>query len=265
MIALERRGEKRSASTPYTGPQSRMVFRANSSRPTKLTSFECPLCCGTHFISKCFKFQAKAPSERLDSNKQLQLCFNCLKQHRVSDGPLNGRCAVCQKRHHTLLHHGSQGDSQGSKRGSKRGSSGSQSPQGRILSSYFLIVSLHAASNSVIGRRVLLVTAWVQVMGTNGSSTYVRAFLDQGSESSFISESIVQLQRRTKKRACVTLSGPGSTAAETVRARTQLVLRSRVNPNFKLEADALVFQGSLRTFHRIDLVIWIYSNLRVLY
>ncbi|XP_046434478.1 uncharacterized protein LOC124186653 [Neodiprion fabricii] len=77
-------------------------------------------------------------------------------------------------------------------------------------------------------------------MGPKGSSTYVRALLDQGSESSFASEPIVQLLGLSRRRASVTLSGLGSTETRTVTARTQLVLRSRDNPKFEFETDALV-------------------------
>lgn len=235
MIALERRGWKRSASTSYAGPPSRKVLHASPSRPTMPTSFKCPLCSGPHSIAKCYKFQAKTPSERVVSIKQLQLCFNCLRQHRVSDCSSNGRCAVCQKRHHTLLHQGAQGNSQGS----RRNLSGSQDPQRGGSSSNPPAVSLHAARDPPVGRRVLLATARVQVMSPSGG-TYVRALLDQGSESSFVAESVVQLLGLTKKRASVALSGLGSTSAGTARARTQLVLRSRTDPNFELEAEALV-------------------------
>lgn len=77
-------------------------------------------------------------------------------------------------------------------------------------------------------------------MGPNGESTFVRALLDQGSKSTFVSESIVQLLGLPKQRTCVPLSGLGASAAGTARSMTHLILRSNVDSNFQLKTDALV-------------------------
>ena len=50
MITSERRGEKRPSSTFTAGPQSRKVFHASSSRPTKADGSKCPLCSGSHSL-----------------------------------------------------------------------------------------------------------------------------------------------------------------------------------------------------------------------
>ena len=99
---------------------------------------------------------------------------------------------------------------------------------------------MHAASSSAPKKRVILAAARVQVIGPKGDSTYVRALLDQGSEVSFMSESIVQLLGLQKQRICVPLSGLGATAAGTARSVTQLVLRSSVESNFELKTEALI-------------------------
>ncbi|XP_046415832.1 uncharacterized protein LOC124177486 [Neodiprion fabricii] len=140
MIALECRTEKRSASAPSAGPQPRKVFHARSPRSPKPTPYKCSLCSGTHPILKCFKFQAKAPSERSASIRQLRLRFNCLKPNQARDCPSSGRCAVCQGRHHTILHRGVRGKSQGS----SRSSGGSRGPEGGGSSAPPPVVSLHA-------------------------------------------------------------------------------------------------------------------------
>ncbi|XP_046478626.1 uncharacterized protein [Neodiprion pinetum] len=236
MIALECRTEKRSASTPSAGPQPRKVFHASSPRSPNPTPYKCPLCSGAHPILKCFKFQAKAPSERFASIRHLRLCFICLIPHQARDCPSSGRCTVCQGRHHTILHRCARGKYQGS----SRSSGGSRGPEGGGPSEPPPVVNLHAACHSVVGRRVLLATARVQVMGPNGSSTYARAQLDQRSESSFALESIVQLLGLSRRRASVTLSGLGSAETGTATTRTQLVLQSCGNPKFEFETDALV-------------------------
>ncbi|XP_031777452.1 uncharacterized protein LOC116415926 [Nasonia vitripennis] len=230
MYPSERKAEKRSASTPTSGPQPRKVFHARSSRLSGNSN--CVLCNGTHPLSKCFKLKDKNPHERLATVKQLQRCFNCLGSHRANACNSSGRCSTCQGKHHTLLHLKFQGNSQAGHQNtdnSQAGGSGSKS-----------VVSLHAAGVTFPKRRIVLATAKVQIIGPRGDSTFVRALLDQGSEASFVSESIVQLLGLRKEHTCVPLTGLGASAAGTARSRTQLVLKSRVDTIFQITTEALI-------------------------
>ncbi|XP_031781161.1 uncharacterized protein LOC103316074 [Nasonia vitripennis] len=230
MYPSERKAEKRPASTPTSGPQPRKVFHARSSRLSGNSN--CALCNGTHPLSKCFKLKDKNPHERLATVKQLQRCFNCLGSHRANACNSSGRCSTCQGKHHTLLHLKFQGNSQAGHQNtdnSQAGGSGSKS-----------VVSLHAAGVTFPKRRIVLATAKVQIIGPRGDRTLVRALLDQGSEASFVSESIVQLLGLRKEHTCVPLTGLGASAAGTARSRTQLVLKSRVDTSFQITTEALI-------------------------
>ena len=231
MVATERRAEKRPASTPTSGPQARKVFHASESRMGGTS--KCSLCSGAHPLSKCFKLKDKSPHERFATVKQLHACFNCLGAHRANACSSSGRCSVCQGKHHTLLHLKPQGNSQAGQKipSGSHGDKASSKPP---------VVSLHAATISIPERKVILATARVQVIGPNGDSTFVRALLDQGSEISFATESVVQLLGLPKESTCVTLSGLGVSPAGTARSRTQLILRSRLDSNFELRISALV-------------------------
>ena len=230
MATTERKAEKRPSSTPAFGPQTRKVFHASSSQSSG--SYKCPLCSGAHALWKCYKLKEKDPNERLSIIRRLQVCYNCFGLHKVTACTSAGRCSTCRAKHHTLLHLKPPGNSSNSQQipSAQKAESTQKAP----------VVSMHAASISTPKRKVLLATARVQVVGPNGESTYVRALLDQGSEVSFVSESIVQLLGLPKERTCVPLSGLGASAAGTARSVTQLVLRSSVESNFELKTEALV-------------------------
>ncbi|XP_043494694.1 uncharacterized protein LOC122519361 [Polistes fuscatus] len=101
-------------------------------------------------------------------------------------------------------------------------------------------VSLHAATSSSSVRSILLATARVWVAGTKGKGTWARALLDQGSEVSFVSETITQLLGLSKRRTYVPLSGLGAVDAGTARSGVRVTIRSAVDTTFQVEVDALV-------------------------
>ena len=230
MVVAERKAEKRPAPTSTSGPQARKSFHATSSG-----SSECALCHGAHSLSKCFKLKDKNPHDRLAAIKRLQACFNCFGAHKSNVCTSSGRCRLCQGKHHTLLHLKFQATSQQAK-GIAQGSSGSQGNKPKPA-----VVGLHGAScSSSRKRKIILAVARVRVVGPRGDSTYARALLDQGSEASFVSESLVQLLGLHKERTSVPLSGLGASAAGTARSKTQLVLKSDVESNFELRTDMLI-------------------------
>ena len=87
---------------------------------------------------------------------------------------------------------------------------------------------------------VLLATAQITLSGPGGAQLRVRASVDQGSEASFIKESIVHSLQLRKHRASFTLTGMGVSPAGTARAIAQVTISSVTEPSFHLETEALV-------------------------
>ena len=163
----------------------------------------------------------------------MQLCFNCLGRHKVNACSSAGRCSTFQGKRHSHIHFQDSRNSQGSASSTSNGGRG-------ILGANTSVVTQHAASSSVSTRNILLATARVLVVGPKGKSTYVRALLDQGSEASFISESIAQLLGLPKRRTHVPLSGLGASAAGTARSIARVTLRSAVDLGFQVKTEVLV-------------------------
>ena len=232
--ASKRRGEKRKASEQKSGPLRR-IFHTSAQTSSNSISKQCPLCEGAHFLCKCFKFKTKSLHDRQAEVRRLQLCFNCLGQHRVNACTSSGRCSTCRNKHHTLLH--------------RAPAPVIQLPKSPIAPSNSLQaqhdptpknVNVHTASVSFPKRRVVLATAQVGILGARGNQFRVRALLDQGSEASFISESMAQLLELPRKRSQISLSGLGGNASGTARTTTQVILQSLVDPSFQIETEVLV-------------------------
>ncbi|XP_066600038.1 uncharacterized protein [Prorops nasuta] len=77
-------------------------------------------------------------------------------------------------------------------------------------------------------------------MGANGQRIRVRALLDQGSEISFISESLVQSLGLVRQRVHIPIIGIGSAKKITARYCVSFRLISAIEQNSKFDFDALV-------------------------
>ncbi|XP_063993417.1 uncharacterized protein LOC135171057 [Diachasmimorpha longicaudata] len=83
---------QRAHSTPVT-----QVFHA-------CVQQKCPVCQGDHRIYRCPKFQEMEQQQRLKFVYNNNRCINCLaKGHGVSACE-SGKCSICERKHHPLLH-----------------------------------------------------------------------------------------------------------------------------------------------------------------
>lgn len=87
---------------------------------------------------------------------------------------------------------------------------------------------------------ILLATAWVTIHASNGRSLSVRALLDQGSESSFVNESVAQTLRLSRERVHTTVSGIGGSKTTVARSKATFTLSSAHDAKPVLTVTALV-------------------------
>ena len=115
-------------------------------------------CSGSHSISQCDRYKQLGTRERKTVVRKLKLCMNCLGRHFVADCPSKFSCRTCNGRHHTSLHFDRAVEQQ----------------SGVTCGATFSAPS------------VLLSTAMVGIDDTAGKTLMFRAFLDSGSQTSFI-------------------------------------------------------------------------------
>lgn len=179
-----------------------------SNRPTNSktlhvhSSASCPACSKNHFVLKCPKFNNMTPAERLSTIKSSSSCFNCLSpSHTTPRCTTRTTCNTCNRKHHTLLHGGWENvpsESPGNTSATPVTSSNRTTPNPFSQPSNASLNS--STSNNLTSlfvsntrTQVLTATALIKTRSTSGGTIHLRALLDQGSETSFITENAVQL------------------------------------------------------------------------
>ncbi|XP_011858833.1 PREDICTED: uncharacterized protein LOC105556359 [Vollenhovia emeryi] len=218
--------------TKTTNPR---VHVANASA-TAATA--CPLCKARHYLSACVKFTEQSPTQRRETVKRLKRCFNCLSAaHSVQDCKSQYTCRTCQKRHHTLLHVDS--DSASSVVSSQ--ALATQSAQTSAASTD--VTSLLASATTRDRVHVLLATARVKISVSSGRSIVLRALIDQGSEATFISESLAQTLRAKRIRMPTTISAVGGVKLGSVRHAADISISPRDAVAPLLSTTALILDS----------------------
>ncbi|XP_077280428.1 uncharacterized protein LOC143907485 [Temnothorax americanus] len=150
------------ASSAKAGGNSAQQTRALHAKKQENKLGRCSMCQKGHFIMFCAAYKGKTAAERKQHIEASNLCFNCLGKHKLSEC---ASCSVCDARHHTSLHDAYSG--------------------GEVAKTSHL-------AQKTLGKpvAVLLATARIRVRDRFGIEHTARALVDQGSESSLVSESL---------------------------------------------------------------------------
>jgi len=219
-------------------PTERSSTRAHHTN----SSNNCIYCRGTHLIYSCQNFSNLSTKERNNFISSRKLCPNCLV-HDVQKKCWSFRsCMKCKKPHHTLLHYDQ------------------KEPKAVVatnLSTKLEDNNCAETYNGVVSQttEILLATAIVKAQTAASSYEYLRALIDPGSQSSFITEEAVQTLGIPKQKVCVHISGVGSSGAGTAKAEVKIDLRSRFPSTFRLQCDLLVLRRLTSNLPREELVL----------
>ncbi|XP_041451936.1 uncharacterized protein LOC121405337 [Drosophila obscura] len=180
--------------------------------------------CGTegHSIVDCKVFGGMNVTDRRASVMKYRLCFNCLgSNHQSRRCRLKNNCSICTDRHHTLVH---------VKRQIR--DSGDQVQQ---------ITSNVINGAPAIGTQkyeVLLPTALVTIESSEGFPLQFRAFLDQGSQASFVSENVAQRLGLCRQKTHLKVNGLSNARITEASSSVLLKIGSRFEPQVKYNVTA---------------------------
>ncbi|XP_068991458.1 uncharacterized protein [Neodiprion pinetum] len=230
-------------SKPHSS-QGRSNLQTTRSHTAQSKEQSCACCKGNHYIAFCSTFRDKSLDQRREVVSAKKLCFNCLGPHQQKDCRSNKTCRVCNGRHHSLLHRNSSSISTAANSGTSQGQAAVAQPavQNAPISNSASQVSNHSAQPTMIKRSPVLL-ATVQLIASNpetGERIIARALLDQGSESSFVTESLAQQLRLRRHQATIPIIGVGAHQSAVTRGIATLQLQSRAHTSFSCQVEALV-------------------------
>ncbi|XP_029166020.1 uncharacterized protein LOC114936857 [Nylanderia fulva] len=161
----------------------------------------------------CIQFKSLSTEQRKNVVRQHRCCYNCLiKGHYPRDCKSRGRCARCQRKHHTLLHEddNSGGPTQIDISATKVVSN--INAVNTMPSKASLLATLAAPGPShipPITDVVLQATARISVSSNEARCLNIRALIDTGSEATFITERAVQVLKAKRSKVYVKITGIG--------------------------------------------------------
>ncbi|XP_046404684.1 uncharacterized protein LOC124170045 [Ischnura elegans] len=253
--ALDASKELDSASTSASQSEARRDFSSNqrsktrslvhtsSTKRSHKNALRCLLCSNGHPLSYCSVFKSMMPNERKEQVHKHSLCFNCLsKQHGTRLCKSVGRCLVCNQKHHTLLHQCFPPRTQGTTQFPTNSYFVSESPA-LVPPAPVPTEQAGASSCSVVTKRVvLLATVCVKIEAPSGKLLKVRALMDTASDSSFVSEWVVQTLQLRKTIVNVPVTGVQGCETGVSTSAVNLRILSSFDPRFELKVQALVLR-----------------------
>lgn len=192
------------------------TFAVTNQRPYR---HYCVICNDDHKIYDCPVFKSKNIQERLSEVSKYKLCVNCLRQgHPVSDCRM--KPCHCNKKHNSLLH----------------------DPEKEVKCNVVTNDAEFAMCffNRSYGQ-ALLPTAVIEVSNPiTNKTTRVRALLDCGSQSSFITRSLIKkLSLNTNSIDALRVVGIGDNSLNNV-IETCTVKLSSINNSYNLKLTCMV-------------------------
>lgn len=191
-------------------PKSAKTFLSQATNEKKLICF---LCDEAHRVYKCPLLLNASIDERNKMITDKRLCYNCLGQHLVSECRSKYKCHVCKKRHSVLLH----------------------------VDEVETIEENQTFSAHVREQRdTLLATARIPVYKSNGETVLIRALIDQGSTSNFITQNVAQVLRAQRYPIDSVVTSINETQTGTIKSYVNLTFGSLHDKEYRYTCDALV-------------------------
>lgn len=218
-------------------PKTKSFIASASDAPS--TSYQCMSCKQNHRLVECPKFKSLSIDDRYTQVIQWKLCKNCLRPGHHTYQCRSIGCKICKRKHSTILH--KQTDNQQLLRNENANASATSNthlPQATASSSPEPAEQQTTAQaqtsitlSTVSCDQVLLSTALLEVT-CDGNKHVLRALLDSGSQSSFISEKAQKIINCKTMEVNRSVSGINNTTLQ-INKHCDLIINS-MHSNFSI-------------------------------
>ncbi|XP_072948468.1 uncharacterized protein [Epargyreus clarus] len=229
----------------------------NNTKTLHVANITCPFCTEAHKLIFCKRFHKESVESRRKFVLENNVCFVCMGyNHSARDCRTKIKCKICKRDHHSLLH--PNGRAVGTTSNNAIEESVVAPSDGATFSSAGPTPVVSCFSTDKVRQQVLLATALVQAISRNGEGYDVRALLDQGSQSSFVTESTVQYLGLEKVMTRNNITGLGGEKNIVSKAVVNIEIRSRFDPSVAIQVRAHVLKSitSLLPTRRVEAIQW---------
>lgn len=205
----------------------------------KASNSNCVFCnSDSHNIYKCELIKKKEVNDRVNWAKSKALCMNCLKNnHKTQECKSKFTCKYCNKKHNSLLHINVEKNTKAN--------------TANVDTAKNLNQKVSAIVSDSIPNVVMLATAIIGVETNNNDKIALRCLIDQGSQSTFITENAVQALKLRKQPISVTISGIGEKESKAT-FQVELKIFPRFSSSFVLHTTAIVLKKLTKVSTEID-------------
>lgn len=210
---------------------------------TPMAKSKCSLCKAEHRLSQCNTFIDMTPVKRLETVKSLKLCYACLGAHARSHCTSKYVCRSCKnKNHHTLLHRDQPQTQVQSSESHDSLPTCDKKVSNENTSTNALSCHVQSQLSKHHTNKGLLGTVKCCIKSSNGEWVKCRMIVDPASESSFISESLVQTLHLPRKKYSVDVIGVGSSTFSNNRGCVSCKIAPFQSKVPTLSVEAIVLQ-----------------------
>lgn len=218
--AVEKPPDKTSRFRDYKGNNSRSLVSSNS------FTFSCPYCKQNHAIYTCEQFLDLSIEQRRQFTKNAKLCPNCLRGGHNSQNCRLGPCRKCKRWHNSLLHLSSTESNATDDTVNKNQDYPKPNTTTVQISSTAGTntgTSLHVSATNY----VFLSTANIIIIDKHQQRHRVRALLDNGSQTSFVSNDLFERLGIQKQNTDLQIFGIGNSSYCITRSKCTIEIRSK--------------------------------------
>lgn len=217
--------------------ENRKPIKQSPSKTLVVKTQRCGVCNQNHWIYFCSIFDGWVIPERRKFIDRTNRCINCLQEHPNEPCRSKYRCKICKEKHNTKLHEDN----------TVTAHIGANDMISDNISESHESAIVNATIHTENVRSKLLATALVQVKDKFGISHTLRAFIDQGSESAFITERVAQLLCLPRKREHVPLLGMNDVPLGSASTSVNIEINSIHDKSFVITTRALISKSIIST------------------